>query len=104
MSDVLIAKLLYEKIINDTELFARVEKIAEHVNLTLSKYGDSKHSPRNILDSLSDALTYCCGRSWVTKNIRKPLDWADDWGDDETMVVLGHVLVDGIWEDSEVAV
>ncbi|PLB52355.1 ankyrin [Aspergillus steynii IBT 23096] len=87
MSDVLIAKLLYEKIINDTELFARVEKIAEHVNLTLSKYGNSKHSPRNILDSLSDALTYCCGRSWVTKNIRKPLDWTDDWGDDETMVL-----------------
>ncbi|KAI9034857.1 ankyrin [Aspergillus affinis] len=87
LSDALVSKLLYRKIFDDQVLFARVKRVAMHANLTMSKFNDKPCGTLRLLDCLCDALTFYCGREWVIKHMRHPLDWTDEWGDDETMVL-----------------
>ncbi|KAH8432083.1 uncharacterized protein LDX57_009729 [Aspergillus melleus] len=87
ISDALISKLLYRKILDDQALFALVKRIAKHANFTLSKFNDKPCGTHRFLDCLCDALTFYCGREWVIKHMRHPLDWTDVWDDDETMIL-----------------
>lgn len=92
MNDFLIIELLSCRIQNDRDAFSKLQRIADIVKPILLQHEKRVHTDQDILYNVCEALTFTCGRDWVIKHLRDPLDWADEWGDEETMVLAAWLM------------